>query len=365
MQHGRARTAIDGILQGSGFDNRAQALVHAGLLFDDDMVPTELAEKALQTALAMDVDLASVEKSTHLTSPLPDSVDALNAECGRLVTDYPANTAQQVSGLYHLSLLWPHASRDERLRLRLNYLASMTTRVAPVNSYVTRTQLREWQRNLPTAHDNDAPCASVLGQMLEEDRAEKAYGTLSYYLGADTDLPTLSWTLGVLTEQVLLHQFDPQGWAIQALVGTIACERMAGSMPPEILVTVVSQLSHHIWWCAQESRRRLLERHSNDKTVELVDAVMQGDIIAAERAARIQFANPAGFWKQVCHLLDHLMDLESPAWTLGLDTVIAIRSRSGPGGLFSPDDAATVGAALASAKYLATQGSRRIDRIPG
>lgn len=365
MHHSQARVAIDGILVGTGFGERAEALINAATLAADPALPPGLGDRLLAGAVALPIDEAGVERASRLTSPLPDTVEDLARECGVLVTDHPADTARQVASLDHLCRLWPHANREERLRLRLNWLASMTSRTAPINSYVTRAQLRQWQRSLPTAHESDAPCASVLAQMLKEERPERAYGILSFYLGANTDLPTLSWTLGVLAEQVLLHHFDPRGWSVHALVGTIACERLSRHVPPETLVTMVSQLSHHIWWCAQESSRRPLEKRSGDHTLTLEDAVMQGDIYAAERAARIAMANREGFWKQVSWCLEQLVDQGHDAWPLAQDAIVAVRYRGGAQVMLSPDDAATIGASLASARYVGLHGNARAERLPG
>jgi hypothetical protein len=363
MQHREARQAVEAILLGTGFDRRAQALVEAAELHEHDGLGPELAARCLDAARALPPDQAGPERLGSLPMDPPEELDRLLSSGATLVLDHPADTARQIASLHHLGQLWPFASRSERQTLWLLWLSSMTSRVAPVDSYVTRAQLRQWQRNLPTTHINDRVCAEVLGQMLQEDRPEQAYTILAGHLGIETDLPTLSWTLGVLVEQILLRRFDPRGWTVESLSATVACERLSGRIPPETLVTLVSQLAHHIWWCRQESARRVLDPRSLDSRLALADAVAQGDIIAAERAARLVLADRPAFWEQVRQGLRSVLDLGQPAFTLPLATLAAVRWRAGLQGHLSPDDAASIAATLAAAAYLGRHPSQRITRL--
>jgi hypothetical protein len=362
MNHGNARLAIGAILEGCGFDARARALVLAARFSGDSLCSRELGERLMNSAKALQADASRLEKAPKLHTPLPASGEELARELAPLIVEHPRSIAEQLIALDHITTLWPHANREERARLRLNWLGSMVARAAPPASTLSRSQLREWQRNLPTIQEEGTPCATVLAGMLKEAAPEKAYATLSLYLGANADLPTLSWTLGVLAERVLLHNFDPQGASVRLLAGTVACERLVDRLPPETLITLISQLNHSLWWSAQQPRKDLRPSTAT-ATASLMETVQDGDIYGAERAARKALGERSTFWAQVVDCLAHLIEMEHPAWVDALASVVVIRYRGGRESLLSPDDAATIGAALAGAQYRANTGSHRLAAV--
>ncbi|TVR40130.1 MAG: hypothetical protein EA402_14035 [Planctomycetota bacterium] len=363
MKHGHARSCIPLILETNGFDRRAEALVHAAVLASDDILEPALCERLQRAALQFPADQGDLSHAPHLSSPLPDSVEELCAQLAPTIIDQPQEIATQLCSLQQLCSLWPHANREERTQLRLNWLGTSCIRQAPTDSYLTRATLRKWQRDLPTVGENGQACAAVLCDMLQSTSAKDAYNCLSLYLGSQADLPTLAWTLGVLSEQILLHHFDPRGHSIRALVGTIACEQLVSHTRPEVLVTLISQLAHYIWWTAQMNRQRSLapSRHRSD--ICFLQAVSEGDIYAAQKAARLSLADRPRFWSEVSHGLHLVLDAGHHSWTYAMAAVVAVRYRGGERGVLSPDDAATIGAALASAKYRADHHSSRLVAI--
>ncbi|TVR12208.1 MAG: hypothetical protein EA401_09690 [Planctomycetota bacterium] len=363
MKHNHARHIIPTILDQQGFDERAQALIHGAILASDDSFDYSVAERVLKAATSLPEDHARVDHAPALTSPLPDDIPDLCQQLAPLVVDYPQNTPIQLASLQHLTALWPHASRQERTRMRLNWLASLSTRTAPEESYLTRSTLRSWQRDLPTVNDDSAACASVLCEMLDAPDAKNAYNHLSLYLGMQADLPTLSWTLGVLSERILLHHFDPRGRSINALLGTIACEQLVEHCKAETLVTLLSQLAHHIWWCAQRNKKRELRPSSFQQHISLVEAVEHADIYAAQKAARLALADRERYWQEVCTALNLVLDCNHHSWTSAVSAIVCVRFRGGERAVLSPDDAATIGAALASAKYRADNRSSRLTTV--
>lgn len=363
MKHGHARECLAAILMGTGFDERAQALVHAALMRSDPVFAEDLGALIHHAARELPLDHGDLSSSPKLTSALPDGVEELCAQLAPLIIDHPQDIAAQVASLQQLCGLWPHASREERAHLRLNWLGSLSQRQSPPGSYVLRATLREWQRDLPTVGGDGNTCAAVLCDMLQSSSAKEAYGCLSMYLGAHADLPTLAWTLGVLSEQILLHHFDPHSHSIRALIGTIACEQLVAHTRPEVLVTIVSQLAHYIWWSSHHNKRRELRPSNHPHDMSLFDAVSSGDIYAAQRAARVALADRNLFWHEVAKSLALVVELGHRSWTSAVDAVIAVRYRGGDRAVLSPDDAATVGAALASAKYRADHHSQRLVAV--
>ena len=351
MKHGYARECIGEILACEGFGKRTQSLVHAAMLRSDERFSQETAERIHQAAIVLPCDDAVGKKTAPNVGPLPDSEGELCQQLAPLVADFPHDVAHQIASLQHLVLLWSHASRSEREALRSNWLISLVNRRGEAGSYVERAILRSWQRDLPTVSGEETACASALYELLDSMTGKDAYNTLSIYLGAEADLPTLSWTLGVLSEQILLNSNDPKSHAIKALYATTACEQLGSYVPPEMMITIISQLAHYIWWSAQENKQYPLLPSIDPFDMSLAEAVACADVQAAQRAARMALADRDAMWSSIYQSLDDLLVYGDCQWTNALTTIISVRYRGGKRALLSPDDAASVASALAGAKY--------------
>jgi len=355
MQHVAARYAIYSILEGTGFGDRAQTLYQAASLTGWDGVPVNLPQRLLECASSLPLDVG-VGDAPGIPGPIPDSKQELAQQVFELIIDHPAHIGTQAANLQALVALWPHATREERLRLRRCWYASVLRHQAPEDSVLSRARLRQWQRHQPTFYNLTPGTPSTLVTMLGERTAAGAYAVLSTYLGPDTDLATLAWTLGLCAQQVILQRFDRPGIAQQALLGTVAAEMLAPYTPPEHLMTLLSQLAHQMWWCYHHANMPGPEAGSRDTGLHLIDAIRQGDYTASQRAARQAAQQPARLWSCLFKALNGFLDDCNPHWPRALTAITTTIARSGRNAL-CPEDAATAGASLAALAHLHAEQS--------
>ncbi|NRA40163.1 MAG: hypothetical protein HRU15_18605, partial [Planctomycetes bacterium] len=234
-------------------------------------------------------------------------------------------------------------------------------RNGPKGSFLSSKTLCNWQVEQPTVGDESRPKVSVIQSMLEEKDAQSAYYILATYLGANMDLPTLTKILGALSVHVLLYHFDNKAYIISALAGILSLHHMCEYADPRLLVTLLSQLSHQIWWCRNDGDIERLKEGSSE-SMSLHEAVSKGDMTAARRAARIEAVDNENFWVTIDDILNLCIDNKRPVWTRGLTAVRVLHQRSPDNCSISPDDAAAIGATFAAIRHLSKHGTARFQR---
>lgn len=361
MQHLRARHIIPLIIEGSGFDLRSLALVDAAQLQEIPGISKATCEQAIAAASKLKADEAA-EPKMALKIAAADNISQLADWLLPLIIEHPQHTGRQIGTFFALAELWPHASKEERPRLARRWYASLCERRAPEDSFLPAGTLCQWQSQQPTLKHASNPKATVIQGMLEEKHAQEAYYALASYLGANMDLPTLTRIISALTVHVLLYKFDTKAYVLQGLAGILALHRMCDYARPDLLATLLGQLVHQIWWCRNSGRINRLEPGSSD-SMTLTDAVKNGDMTAARRAARIQAMDPDSFWKEIDSLLDQTITNSHSSWTRGLTAVRVLHQRAGGHGCIGPDDAAAIGATFAAIQHLEKHGTARFQRV--
>lgn len=352
MHHPSARLAVERILAGSGFGDRALALRLAAGAADCPGGDEALRERLLARAIQLPGDRAPVMPTVD--APLPDDAAALATQLAPAIIRNPADVGAQLAQLEALAALWPHVAAAERAPLRARLLASATQRGAPSASMASSEQLRAWQRDLPTCCADEAPSVEALRALLTESSPGRAYRVLAVHLGCDLDLAALTRVLGSLAAQVLLGRRDPHGLLTHDLLGSAAAGRLVALTPPELLASLTCQLAHHLWWCRNEAGLATVRVTVGADPLPLPVALRAGDITAAQRAARATSAAPAAFWSAVWDLVDEAAAWDDASWLRALSAATAVAWRSGEA--VPPDDAAALASVLAD---LAWQGGRR------
>lgn len=358
MHHDLARKALSDILDQGVFGARALALSHAVLLECRGIAPPALSHLVLEAARALPADQMPAGEPVHSPSgPVPETQQGAAEQLGHLVAEHPERCGLRLAHLHAAVALWPHASRGERLALRRAWCRGLAGCTAPAASSLELARLRQWLRRQPTVYDEESPSPQALGEVLDNEDPEQACHELASHLGPSTDLATLSWTLGVLAQRVLLRRYDPCGLIQHALLGTTVVERLGRWMGPEAMMVLLHQLAHAIWWCRHRPPGRDLEPGSSDRSLPLAEAVHRGDYCAAQRAARTLAGDVDLFMPAVHRLLEELVTGGSPDWPRALDAVLVASWRAGRNPL-SPDDAAALGAALAAAAWAGSSAAR-------
>lgn len=335
MQHGTIRRILPLIVSGSHLGERERMLWCAGRLSESDAPPT-LISKAFDRANSLPV--VSVPDETPSASL--EELLSLIADQGRDAADLCEAAALVID-------LWSSASREERESLSRALRRQISSTQGPDGSWITRTTLRQWQRDQHTSHCGAGPAsANVLSQLLEAPSPESAYSILSGFLGIDTDLQTLSWILGTLVEGRLHIEKDEDGALLRLLSASSACESLARSQDTDAVIVLVSQLSHAIWWRANRPAIPLSQRILATRAMDLDEAIAMGDPLAAASRARLCHGNQSVFWASIHRALDRLLDIPAPTWFHGLRATVVLRERAGRDRI-SPDDAATLAACLA------------------
>lgn len=347
MQHASARQLVARLLAGEGFGERAVALVQAGRLHDRSDCPEELRRRVLDRCLAEPVDPAAPYAHPLNQQPVPAEPVDLCAQLAPALVAHPADPATGVAALWSLAQLWPHVGADERPQLRSRLLNGLAGRKAEPAAVLTAFQLREWQKQVPTSYGTQAASAASLRGILEADEALPAYLLLAEHLGAAVDVQTLCWVLGSLTVQLIQSCHDRSGRLATLLQGFTACERLADLVPVEVLVTVLSQLNHQLWWLRAHGGLRPIRTSLDQAQRPYVPALLGGDITMAQRAARALVGqHPVQFWADSWQVVgDHLLG-EGRSLARILAMIDAAHWRAGEG-LVSGDDAAALATVLA------------------
>ena len=361
MQHESARTAIGLILQGSGFDRRSVAAVLLGALDDEKLLKKKAIEASWQALQCLPADSAEAE---HLpeTGQLPENEVDLADQLLPVVIDHPQQIGRQMTRLWTLCELWPHATWDERKHLRTAWLNSTCSCMGPEGSFLTRDQLRVWQREMPTLAGAENCSSAELGALVEADSARQAHYAVSSYLGSGADLNRLARVLSTLCSRLLLHRFDEKARIVDALCGCIAVSELHHTNNLASLAIAVGQLAHGIWWCAKDPASKPL-RPGTEQDIDLIDAVRQGDMTAASRKARTTCLFGQAFWQPISDLLIELLEDGKTIWmpavacTLGM-----LRRQQHQEDSINPDQAAAIAATFAAVYHLAHRGSQPFQR---
>ena len=150
MHHGSARAALTGVLAGHAFDSRALALLHAARLIEWH----DHAQKWLSTAENLPPQAKSATQPAPLAEAVPEEQADLCAQLSPLITDHPGHVGTLLASLEGIIALWPHASRDERLRLRRRWLApcrpSQNTMGAKLNEACCVNGIATCQHAMPS-----------------------------------------------------------------------------------------------------------------------------------------------------------------------------------------------------------------------
>ena len=358
MHHVAARRAIPAILQGTGFGERALALALAAQL--ERLVPEPMRARLIDRAAALPNDDAPVHVGPAAIAPIPVDQLQLCTQLAPLCVQHPAQIGLQLACLDALADLWPHVSSDERPHLRARFINSVIARQAPAGSMLTTTVLREWQRDLPTGM-GESPNVAALKGVIVEASPQDAYRALAEHLGNRMDIPTLSWVLGALATSLLCNLRDRPGHALQALLGTVACERITPWTPPEDLAVLVSQVAYQLWWTRNRAGLPQVRACLDTAPCPLADAVHGGDLTTVQRAARNVAKTPEAFWGQAWRLLDEWIDLDDRRFLHALYASAAVARRTGPNAI-SPDDAAAWATVLAEMVYDGTSTAIGVSR---
>lgn len=351
MQHAAARTALAGVLQSGWFDGRAMALIQAAGLQGNPSLEASAAALVLDSAQSLPLSHPGQIPGEPLIDPLPETENALASQLAAALAAHPVSVAQNLGSLQALLQLWPHASRTERLQLRRAWHVAMLAAKAPREAVLTCEQLCAWQRNQPTQHGTEQLQLSDLSRLLDQSEPEAAHHVLGQHLSPGADLKRLGWVMGALAQQFLLHRFDRRGWCLHALQGAVAWSCLLSRLPPELAVTLISQLAHELWWIARHGHLVTLRPGSNEAHFDLARAVGDADCTAAQRVSRQLAREAPRFWRAVCEVLIGFIRSGNDHWPRALGALSATLCRAN-GHPISPDDAAALGAALAAVEYL-------------
>jgi hypothetical protein len=346
MLHATARQAIARALQGEGFAVAAWMLAGAGALEGCHDLPDELRRGILARALMAVPDDASPYVGPLTQAPLPGTAAQLAIQLAPAIAALPAEPARAPALLWALCELWPHASSDERPLLRTRLLNTLAADRPDPASTVSVLDLRAWQKRVPTGYGTQAPSVSSLRGMLQAEDPLAAYLVLAEHLGLETRPETVCWVLGSLVVRLLRGLHDRDDLLIEALAGSVALERLCALVPPEIQLTLISQLGHRIWWLRNRAGLRPIRESLDQATRPLAAAILSGDITIAQRAVQVASGDPLRLWRDCWavaseRLIDHDRDLRGVLLVMD-----AVRFRTGDG-VVASDDAAALGAVLA------------------
>jgi len=265
---------------------------------------------------------------------------------------HPADQAMNATALWCLVQLWPHCGTDQRPLLRTNLLNSLTARRSPEAAAVNTFQLREWQKKVPTQFGMTTPSMASLRGVLDTDNPLAAYLLLAEHLGMEVDLETLCWVLGSLSVQLLHDRHDRHGQLAAMLLGTTACERLVPLVPAEMLVTVISQVAHRLWWLSAHGGLRPIRKSLDQSQRPFGPAIATGDITLAQRAGRTMASQQPGlFWSATWHAVGEWMPQDPLSMLRLLSVIDAARWRSSDK-VVTVDDASAIAAVLAELAWL-------------
>ena len=222
--------------------------------------------------------------------------DFINWACKK-ITSRPQALGTQLINAWVVFESWHHASREERQQLQKNWHRLHCNVYADEGSYATTNDLEVWQRECPTLHfDSPAMTSAALAGLLDEVSPDAVQHSLSSYLGPDVHLPTLSWILGALAQQSLLHRFDFGNRQRTGSLACVAAEQLSKHIEPSLMVLLLSQLTHEIWWHHRKDSRSI-DPSAEPSELDLETAIEQGDFRAAQRTARRIVGTPDQLWR--------------------------------------------------------------------
>lgn len=349
MLHAPARETISRILAGDGFTDRALALTLAGSLAEITAIPPGLCERAFCRSLSMTPDHSAATPIAPSDTPLPSNERELSDQLAQHLVQQAGSAGRHAAALQALVSLWPHVGATERPGMRRRFLSGTATLATPVGGEVSPSELRRWQRDLPTSGSLLPPSVASLGLLLNEPDQRRAYHALAEHLGASLDPAILGWVLGGLAVQELLHRRDRDGGLLNCLLGAMALKRLASQVSPEHLATLISQIALQLWWLRRHGNLAPIRSCLDGAARPLGEAVRSGDITAAQRAARAISAVPAALWRELTALLEMASGWRDHHWLRALSAITVLAWRSGDA--LSPDDAAATATVLADLSY--------------
>lgn len=351
LRHGQVRAAIEAILESRSFGPRALAISQVAWLTQVPHCPPERIARWHAYAAGLPADESCGDASAASSGlSMPDNATGLAAQCAELAIARPAQAGVTLARTAALLDLWPHSSRGERVQLRRLWYRGLCSCDAPTGSFVTSEELCEWQKRLPTIHDDDTPTAAALVCMLDRDDPERAHHVLAAQLGPHSDVGQLTAIFGGLANKLVLHRFDRHALLQNTLLGCTALGRIADRVPMGTALTLICQIAHRIWWCRHRAGLKPVDPGSQDRELSLAEAVCGADYTAAQRAARLLAPDRDAWWGTVFDLLDGFAADDGSVWCRALNTVVIALQRSGSHQI-APDDAAALGASLAAANW--------------
>ncbi len=352
MQHAVARRVIASAMEGTGFADHAIAMVAAGILADLPGIPDDARSALLQQACVLGPDAAESTSGPICQAPVPSDAGGLCRQFAPFLTEHPSDVASNLCSLWALAQLWPHVTTSERPILRQHLHASVSKRQAPAGSFATTSDLRMWQRDLPTSFEILGANLATLKAILVQPTAKSAYQVLAEHLGMHMDLKTLSWVMGSLVAQIGLMCEDPGQRTSRLALAAIASEALAAEIRPEIHATLLSQFALQIWWCRRQARPRSGILATEGTVVPLELAISSGDPMVAQRSARSTATNPDHFWHVLWTLAVRRAVERETGWPCLLEASLATRLRAGTQAV-PPDDAAALATVYAVGRCLA------------
>ncbi len=155
--------------------------------------------------------------------------------------------------------------------------------------------------------------------------------------------------MGALAVAVLVNWRDADGWVTQVLLGSGFAQSLSTVARPEHMATLLSQLSHQLWWCRRRANLQPVRVCLDASVPPLVEAIRSGDLSAAQRAARIASVQPQHFWPHIVRVVEDGLDFDDLGWARCLRIVVSVGNRCR--GALPPDDAAALATVLAGLVY--------------
>ncbi len=351
MQHAVARRVIATVMDGTGFADHAIAMAAAAVLADLPGIPDEVRSSLLQQACALGPDGAAESSGPLCQAPVPSDAGGLCRQFAPFLTEHPGDVASNLCSLWAMAQLWPHVTTSERPVLRQRLHASVSTRQAPAGSFATISDLRTWQRDLPTSFEILGANLATLKAILVQPTAKGAYQVLAEHLGMHMDLKTLSWVMGSLVAQISLMCEESGQRTSRLALAAVASEALAAEIRPEIHATLLSQFALQIWWCRRQVRPRSGVIATEGTVVPLDLAITSGDALVAQRSARATATNPGHFWHVLWTLAVRRAGEREPGWPGLVEASLATRLRAGTQAV-PPDDAAALATVYAVGRCL-------------
>ena len=345
MQHAWARLTITPLLSSTGFATQALTL---GMAADTAaMLPRELTEALWLAAKALPADQVAPSVGIHNQAPIPADQGTLLAQLAPLVLANPGDTGLDLALLALVTDLWPHVTNDERPLLRVRFLNGLMERAAavgtrtgmPREAVVTSAELKVWNRYLPTVTGDGISPANA-HHLLTAGTAQEAYTQFSDLFVGGMDQVAISRILGSVTLQLLNQRSDPHGHLLHPLLGTIAAERLAPLMAPELFTALLSQLAHQVWWAANLAGLEL--RGETDREItELSQAILSGSTGSIRHLVRSQVRDNQLWWQSLAPVAKALLDGTPAQRERTVAGIWALAARS-QGRIIAPDDALAI-----------------------